>query len=169
MTLRKILIFPDPVLRKIAEPVDRIDESLKRLIGDMIETMHAAPGVGLAAPQVGVSQRVIVADPSAGENPDLALELMNPEIISSMGSVQHEEGCLSLPEVEVKVQRAEQIVVKAQRLDGRMQTIEAEGYLSYILQHEIDHLNGVLIIDSLGPVKRDLVKRKLRKRQRVEA
>ena len=169
MTLRKILIFPDPVLRKIAEPVDRIDESLKRLIGDMIETMHAAPGVGLAAPQVGVSQRVIVADPSAGENPDLALELMNPEIISSKGSVQHEEGCLSLPEVEVKVQRAEQIVVKAQRLDGRMQTIEAEGYLSYILQHEIDHLNGVLIIDSLGPVKRDLVKRKLRKRQRVEA
>lgn len=169
MTLRKILIFPDPVLRKIAEPVDRIDESLKTLIGDMIETMHAAPGVGLAAPQVGVSQRVIVADPSAGENPDLALELMNPEIISSKGSVQHEEGCLSLPEVEVKVQRAEQIVVKAQRLDGRMQTIEAEGYLSYILQHEIDHLNGVLIIDSLGPVKRDLVKRKLRKRQRVEA
>ena len=169
MTLRKILIFPDPVLRKIAEPVDRIDESLKRLIGDMIETMHAAPGVGLAAPQVGVSQRVVVADPSAGENPDLALELMNPEIISSKGSVQHEEGCLSLPEVEVKVQRAEQIVVKAQRLDGRMQTIEAEGYLSYILQHEIDHLNGVLIIDSLGPVKRDLVKRKLRKRQRVEA
>lgn len=169
MTLRKILIFPDPVLRKIAEPVDRIDQSLKTLIGDMIETMHAAPGVGLAAPQVGVSQRVVVADPSAGENPDLALELMNPEIISSMGSVQHEEGCLSLPEVEVKVQRAEQIVVKAQRLDGRMQTIEAEGYLSYILQHEIDHLNGVLIIDSLGPVKRDLVKRKLRKRQRVEA
>lgn len=169
MTLRKILIFPDPVLRKIAEPVDRIDQSLKTLIGDMIETMHAAPGVGLAAPQVGVSQRVVVADPSAGENPDLALELMNPEIISSKGSVQHEEGCLSLPEVEVKVQRAEQIVVKAQRLDGRMQTIEAEGYLSYILQHEIDHLNGVLIIDSLGPVKRDLVKRKLRKRQRVEA
>ncbi len=169
MTLRKILIFPDPVLRKIAEPVDRIDESLKTLIGDMIETMHAAPGVGLAAPQVGVSQRVIVADPSAGENPDLALELMNPEIISSKGSVQHEEGCLSLPEVEVKVQRAKQIVVKAQRLNGRMQTIEVEGYLSYILQHEIDHLNGVLIIDSLGPVKRDLVKRKLRKRQRVEA
>lgn len=169
MTLRKILIFPDPVLRKIAEPVDRIDQSLKTLIGDMIETMHAAPGVGLAAPQVGVSQRVVVADPSAGENPDLALELMNPEIISSKGSVQHEEGCLSLPEVEVKVQRAEQVVVKAQRLDGRMQTIEAEGYLSYILQHEIDHLNGVLIIDSLGPVKRDLVKRKLRKRQRVEA
>ena len=169
MTLRKIQIFPDPALRKIAEPVDRIDESLKTLIGDMIETMHAAPGVGLAAPQVGVSQRVIVADPSAGENPDLALELMNPEIISCKGSVQHEEGCLSLPEVEVKVQRAEQIVVKAQRLDGRMQTIEAEGYLSYILQHEIDHLNGVLIIDSLGPVKRDLVKRKLRKRQRVEA
>ena len=169
MTLRKILIFPDPVLRKIAEPVDRIDQSLKTLIGDMIETMHAAPGVGLAAPQVGVSQRVVVADPSAGENPDLALELMNPEIISSKGSVQHEEGCLSLPEVEVKVQRAEQIVVKAQRLDGRMQTIEVEGYLSYILQHEIDHLNGVLIIDSLGPVKRDLVKRKLRKRQRVEA
>ncbi len=169
MTPRKILIFPDPVLRKIAEPVDRIDESLKTLIGDMIETMHAAPGVGLAAPQVGVSQRVIVADPSAGENPDLALELMNPEIISSKGSVQHEEGCLSLPEVEVKVQRAKQIVVKAQRLNGRMQTIEVEGYLSYILQHEIDHLNGVLIIDSLGPVKRDLVKRKLRKRQRVEA
>ena len=169
MTLRKILIFPDPVLRKIAEPVDRIDESLKTLIGDMIETMHAAPGVGLAAPQVGISQRVIVADPSAGENPGLALELMNPEIISSKGSVQHEEGCLSLPEVEVKVQRAKQIVVKAQRLNGRMQTIEVEGYLSYILQHEIDHLNGVLIIDSLGPVKRDLVKRKLRKRQRVEA
>lgn len=169
MSLRKILAFPASALRKIAEPVSQIDEDLETLVNDMIETMHAAPGVGLAAPQVGVNLRLIVADPTAGENPDLVLELINPEIISAEGSVEHGEGCLSLPDVEVQIKRAEQIVVKARRLNGQIQTFEVEGYLSYIFQHEIDHLNGVLIIDSLGPVKRDLVKRKLRKRQRVEA
>jgi peptide deformylase len=169
MSLRKILVFPAPALRKLAEPVSKIDEDLKVLVSDMIETMHAAPGVGLAAPQIGVNLRLIVADPTAGENPELVLELINPEIVSAQGSVEHGEGCLSLPDVEVKIKRSEQIVVKARRLNGQIQTFEVEGYLSYIFQHEIDHLNGILIIDSLGPVKRDLVKRKLRKRQRVEA
>ncbi|MFQ5693318.1 MAG: peptide deformylase [Nitrospinota bacterium] len=169
MVVREIRIFPDPVLRRKAAPVDKVDGEVRTLIEDMIETMRAAPGVGLAAPQVGVSRRVIVVDPSGGEDPEAVLGLINPRVVSSEGSAVAEEGCLSLPEVQEDVERAERVAVEGRLADGREIRIEADGLLARILQHEIDHLDGVLIIDFLSPVKRDLIKRKLRKRQREEA
>ncbi len=169
MAVRKIRIFPDPVLRQKTDPVEEVDEGVRTLIADMIETMHAAPGVGLAAPQVGESRWIIVADPSSGEDPEAVLALINPVVLNAEGSQTCEEGCLSFPEVEVSIQRPERATLEGLLPDGRNVRIEVEGYLALIIQHELDHLNGVLIIDYLGPVKRDLVKRKLRKRQRVEA
>lgn len=169
MAVMKIRIFPDSVLRQEADPVAEVDEGVRTLVSDMIETMHAAPGVGLAAPQVGESRRIIVADPSSGEDPAAVLAVINPVLLNTEGSQTSEEGCLSFPEVQVLIERPERATFEGLSPDGRNVRIEAEGYLALILQHELDHLNGVLIIDFLGPVKRDLVKRKLRKRQRVEA
>ncbi|MFQ5911733.1 MAG: peptide deformylase [Nitrospinota bacterium] len=169
MAVRAIRIFPDRVLRKKAEPVREVDQEVKTLVADMIETMRAAPGVGLAAPQVGVSRRVIVVDPSAGEDPEAVRVLINPVVVSAEGSAAAEEGCLSLPDVLEEVKRAEKVSVEGLLPDGTNTKIEIDGLLARILQHEIDHLDGVLILDRISPIKRDLIKRKLRKRQRVEA
>ncbi len=169
MAVREILKFPAPALRRKAEAVEEVDQEIKNLAADMIETMRAAPGVGLAAPQVGVSRRLVVVDPSAGEDPEMLKVLINPVVVLSEGSIVAEEGCLSLPEVQEEVERPEKIAVEALSLDGRSMRIEANGLFARILQHEIDHLDGVLIIDRIGPVKRDLIKRKLRKRQRIKA
>ncbi|MBI2881611.1 MAG: peptide deformylase [Candidatus Tectomicrobia bacterium] len=169
MAIREIRVFPDPILRRKAKPVKEVDREIKALVQDMIETMHAAPGVGLAAPQVGISRRVIVADPSAGEDPQAVLALINPVVVSSEGKAVAEEGCLSLPDVQEEVERPERVTVEGLFVDGRKACIEADGLLARILQHEIDHVDGILILDRIGPLKRDLIKRKLRKRQRVEA
>lgn len=163
--MREIVIYPDPVLRKKAREVKRIDDRVARLAAEMAETMYAAPGIGLAAPQVGVSERVILVDVTGPERKEL-ITLVNPVIVEKEGMVIFEEGCLSLPEVREKVERAAQVLVRGYDLDEREREIEAEGLLAIALQHEIDHLNGVLFIDYLSRLKRDMIERKLRKWKR---
>lgn len=162
----KILTYPHPLLRKRAEEVKEIDEKVLTLAREMAETMYAAPGIGLAAPQVGESLRLIVVDVSYTEGePDLKV-IVNPEIVQREGSVLMEEGCLSLPGVRAEVERAARVLVKGYDLQGRPVELEAEGLMAVCLQHEIDHLDGVLFIDHLSRLKRSLIERRLRKVQR---
>lgn len=166
MTIRPIRTYPDPVLRAKTAPVEKIDSSLKRLIEDMVETMHAAPGVGLAANQVGVSLQVAVIDLSTREDSGQRhplLVIINPRILSMEGSVIEEEGCLSIPDYSEKVKRAAKVTVRAQDRDGNPFEIRAEGLLAKALQHEIDHLNGLLFIDHLSPLKKNIFRRRLKK------
>jgi peptide deformylase len=154
------------VLRNKTARVEKIDGSLDRLIQDMIETMHAAPGVGLAANQVGVPLQLAVIDLSGRENVEQRHPLfviINPEILSSEGSVVEEEGCLSIPDYSEKVKRAEKVRVRAQDRTGKPFEIEAEGLLAKALQHEIDHLNGLLFVDRLSPLKKSIFKRRFKK------
>jgi len=146
---RSILIFPDAFLLKKAAHVSRVDDKVRELIRDMFETMRAASGVGLAAPQVGVGKRVIVLDVSPVEEEAAPLALVNPEIVESRGLAEGTEGCLSLPGVEGMVPRAEFVLVKAQDEQGRPVQLPARGFLARALQHEIDHLDGVLFIDRI--------------------
>lgn len=170
MAILNILKYPDPVLKRKAEPVEQVTDEIRRLIDDMAETMYEAPGVGLAAPQVGMSVRVIVIDASSKEEEKRELiSLINPEIVEQSGEVVWEEGCLSVPDYTADVKRAERVVVKGLDRNGKEQVIAGEGLLSIVFQHEIDHLNGVLFIDRLGLIKRDLIRRKLKKLARTEA
>ena len=166
MAVREIKTYPDPVLRNKTARVETIDDTVQRLIEDMVETMHAAPGVGLAANQVGVPLQVAVIDLSTREeqeNRHPLLVLINPEILSTQGSVIAEEGCLSIPEYAEKVKRAARVKVRAQDRRGKPFEIEADGLMAKALQHEIDHLNGLLLIDRLSTLKKDIFKRKYRK------
>ena len=163
MAIREIRIIGDPILVKKAAPVDRVDEAIVRLAEDMVETVHAAPGIGLAAPQVGVSKRVIVVDMSVGQNKDDLIVLVNPEVIGSEGEVVCEEGCLSVPDIREKVSRPYRVVVRGLDLEGRAVEVEGEDLLARALCHEIDHLDGVLFVERLSPLKRKLVKSKLKK------
>jgi peptide deformylase len=166
MTIREIRIYPDPVLRKKTTRVETIDSSLDRLIEDMVETMHAAPGVGLAANQVGIPIQLAVIDLSSRENDEQRhplLVIINPEILSMEGSIVEEEGCLSLPDYAEKVKRAKKVKVRAQDRKGKMFELEAEGLLAKALQHEIDHLNGLLFVDHLSPLKKSIFKRRFKK------
>ncbi len=166
MAILGIRKYPDPVLRNKTSRVEAVDPSLQRLIDDMVETMHAAPGVGLAANQVGVPLQVAVIDLSTREEKAQQhplLVLINPEILSMEGSVTEEEGCLSIPDYSEKVQRAAHVKVRAQDLHGKLFELEAEGLLAKALQHEIDHLNGFLFIDRLSPLKKDIFKRRFKK------
>ena len=166
MALREIRKYPDPVLRQKTGRVDTLDAALERLINDMVETMHAAPGVGLAANQVGVPLQVAVIDLSAREEKGQRhplLVLINPEMLSLEGSITEEEGCLSLPEYTEMVKRASKVKVRAQDHAGKFFEVEAEGLLAKALQHEIDHLNGLLFVDRLSPLKKDLFKRRFKK------
>lgn len=166
MAVREIKTYPDPVLRNKTARVETIDDTVQRLIEDMVETMHAAPGVGLAANQVGVPLQVAVIDLSTREeqeNRHPLLVLINPEILSTQGSVIAEEGCLSIPEYAEKVKRAARVTVRAQDRRGKPFEIEADGLMAKALQHEIDHLNGLLLIDRLSTLKKDIFKRKYRK------
>ncbi len=162
-----IVKYGDPVLEKVATPVTAFDEELEKLAKNMVETMYAAPGYGLAAPQVGVSQRLIVLDESVGKSADSLLILVNPEIINSEGQQCEEEGCLSLPDFTAKVQRPFRVVVSTQDLKGQHRVIEGQQLLARIMAHEIDHLNGILFINHLSSLKRDIIKRKIRKRVRA--
>jgi peptide deformylase len=166
MALREIRTYPDPVLRQKTSRIERIDSTLDRLIKDMVETMHAAPGVGLAANQVGVPLQLAVIDLSSREDEDQRhplLVIINPEVLAMEGSVIEEEGCLSIPEYAEKVKRAARIKVRAQDRTGKQFELEAEGLMAKALQHEIDHLNGLLFIDKLSPLKKNLFKRRFKK------
>ncbi len=154
MAVLEILQFPHPVLRKKARPVERIDEAVHRLVQDMTETLYEAPGIGLAANQVGVPLRVIVVDLSAGESPDQRIVLLNPEIVCKEGQIRMEEGCLSVPDLRENVTRCSRVVVRGLDLEGRAVEVEGEELLAVALQHEIDHLDGILFIDRLSQLKR---------------
>jgi peptide deformylase len=166
MALRQICTYPDPVLREKTKRVERIDSSLDRLIQDMVETMHAAPGVGLAANQVGVPLQLAVIDLSTREDEGQRhplLVIINPEILTMEGSVVEEEGCLSIPDYSEKVKRAARVKVRALDRSGKQFELETEGLLAKALQHEIDHLNGLLFVDKLSPLKKNLFKRRFKK------
>jgi len=165
MPVRKIVTIGDPVLEKAAEPVAEIDREIRDLARDMVLTMHAAPGIGLAAPQVAVSKRVITVDLSVGENPDEVIILVNPDLIEAAGEEVSEEGCLSVPGIHENVKRPARVVVKGLDLEGKEKVIEATGTLARVFCHEIDHVNGRLFIEKLSPLKKALVKKKLRKDQ----
>lgn len=163
MAVLPIRIYPDPVLRVECPPVDRFDDELRRLASDMIETMHAAPGVGLAAPQIGVELRLAVVDLSVGEDPEALLILVNPELVEEEGRESEVEGCLSIPDLTEKVERPFQVVVRAQDLDGERFEIEADDWLARAILHEMDHLDGVLFVDHLRGLRKERAKRQLRK------
>ncbi|MGD0883599.1 MAG: peptide deformylase [Thermodesulfovibrionales bacterium] len=164
MAVLEIKKYPEPVLAKRAAPVKDIGGDIELLIDDMIETMYAAPGIGLAAPQVGVSQRLIVLDVSLREGEEMPLiVLINPEILHAEGETESEEGCLSLPGFLTTVVRAEKVVVKGLDREGSPTEIEGEGLLSRALQHEIDHLNGRLLIDRISSIKREFFRKRFQK------
>ena len=155
--------YPDPVLRTKAHPVENIDGKLQELIDSMTETMYKAPGIGLAAPQVGESIKLVVYDVTPSEEGNNINVIINPEIISREGSVVYEEACLSVYDYSADVTRSEKICVKALDREGNPVEIEAEGLHAVCLQHEIDHLNGILFIDHISTIKRSLYKKRLKK------
>ena len=169
MSKRPIINIPDPVLRKLAAPIERVDAEVLRLADDMLESMYAAPGIGLAAPQVGVSRRLIVMDTSGDRDKPKPLVMINPQIMR-LGSVtsSHEEGCLSIPDVKVDVERPTSLTVTFVDRSGKAQELAVEGLMATVVQHEIDHLDGRLIIDYLSRLKRDIIVRRFRKQARIE-
>lgn len=163
MAVRRILKYPAPELKRMAAPVGAIDGRVDELLRDMADTMYAAPGVGLAAPQVGISERVLTLDVSHDEPGKHLLKLINPQIVERDGTITWEEACLSVVDYAAEVRRSARILVKAWTLDQREIELEAEELLAVALQHEIDHLDGKLFIDRLSPLKRESYKRKLKK------
>src|SRR6201993_4101540 len=151
-----IVKFPDPILQRPTEPVTAFDGDLRTLVDDMFESMYVAKGIGLAAPQIGISKRLTVIDLSFQKNPEEKIVLINPEIVFREGKQYEEEGCLSLPEIREKVSRAAKVKVRAQNVKGEWFEIEGEELLARAFQHEIDHLDGILFIDRLSRLKRDL-------------
>jgi len=164
MSLLPILEFPDPRLRTKAQPVSDFGPDLARLADDMLETMYAAPGIGLAATQVDVHRQMLVLDVS--EEHDQPMVLVNPRILEREGNQVYQEGCLSVPGIYADVERAECIRVEAQDVEGATRIIEADGLLAVCIQHEMDHLLGKLFVDYLSPLKREMVRRKLEKQRR---
>ncbi len=165
MAKLEILTFPDPRLRNRARPVREVDARIRKLADDMLETMYDAPGIGLAATQVGVDLQVIVVDVSEERNQPLVL--INPEVVAAEGEEESEEGCLSVPGFYEKVKRAERVKVKALDRDGRPLELELDGLLAVCVQHEIDHLQGKLFVDYLSRLKRERIRKKLEKEARA--
>jgi peptide deformylase len=164
MALREIITLPDPRLRQTSEPVKAVDKDLRRLVDDMFETMYAAPGIGLAAIQIAVPLRVVTMDLAKDDEPKSPQVFINPEIVSSSDEkATYEEGCLSIPEYYEEVERPQSVRVKFLDREGKAQEIEASGLLATCLQHEIDHTNGVLFIDHISKLKRDMVLKKFKK------
>jgi peptide deformylase len=161
--VRDIVIWPDPILKKPGAPVARVDEEIRRLLDDMAETMYAADGVGLAAPQLGISKRIVVIDTSPRQEGQHLLHLVNPEILRTEGETTYTEGCLSVPGEAEEVERAAKVWVRALDRDGKPFEIEGEGLLAIALQHEIDHLDGVLFVDHLSSLKRELIRKRMKK------
>jgi peptide deformylase len=164
--IREIVKYPDPILQRPTEPVTEFNEELRALVDDMFESMYAAHGIGLAAPQIGISKRITVIDLSFQKNPEEKIVLINPEIIHKQGKQSEEEGCLSLPEIREKVSRAENVRVRAQDVKGEWFELDGDELLARAFQHEIDHLDGILFIFRVSALKRDLLLRKIRKMQK---
>ncbi len=160
---RKIVRYGEVVLEQVASTVENITDAEVQIVQDMVETMYKAPGVGLAAPQIGVPQRIMVTDTSGGEQNDNLLVIINPEIVSSDGEQYEEEGCLSIPGFTERVRRPKSIVVRGLDMEGREIILEGQDLLARAFCHEMDHLNGILFLDHLSFIKRDLIKRKIRK------
>ncbi|HZH33527.1 MAG TPA: peptide deformylase [Pyrinomonadaceae bacterium] len=165
MSLLKIVNYPAPVLLKVGTPVEEFDEGLKILVRDMFETMYKAGGVGLAAPQINVSQRLFVMDCSGGEDPAQKLALVNPEIIHVEGEQTGEEGCLSFPGIYQKIRRNQRAIVRAKDVEGNEIEIDGLELTARCLLHETDHCDGIVFLDRMTPLKRELAKRKIRKLQ----
>jgi len=161
MAILTVLHYPDPRLRKVAEPVERVDDTIRQLVDDMFETMYQAPGIGLAATQVDVHKRIITIDISEDKSQPLCL--INPEIVGSEGVEKMEEGCLSVPGIYEPVERAEKITVKALNQQGETYEMQTDGLLSVCIQHEMDHLQGKLFVDYLSELKRKRIRKKLEK------
>ncbi len=167
MAIKKILIIPDPILRKKSAEVDIVDKKIQTLMDDMLATMYNAPGIGLAAIQIGVPKRVVVMDLSKDENRKSPMYFINPEITwKSETNATYEEGCLSIPNQFAKIERPEKCKIKFLDYHGKEKIIEAEGLLATCIQHEIDHLNGVLFIDYLSKLKKSIIVKKLAKQQK---
>ena len=165
--LRKILIEPDPILRKKCEPLEKVDKETKKLMDDMLETMYAAPGIGLAAIQVGILKRLVVIDISKAEEKKNPIFLINPQIIhKSKKTSVYEEGCLSLPGQFAEIERPAECTLKYVDYNGREKELKAEGLLATCVQHEVDHLNGILFIDYLSKLKKDMIIKKLVKQKK---
>lgn len=168
MSKLPIITIPDPILRMQSVPVERVDDDVRRLIDDMLETMYAAPGVGLAAVQVAVPRRLLVLDVSEKDEERNPVAMINPEIVKLGDTLRpYEEGCLSIPDVHVEIERPSTATVKYIDRDGKPQLVEADGLLATVIQHEMDHLDGRMIIDYLSRLKRDMVVRRFKKNQRV--
>lgn len=161
--------YPEPILAKKAKRVKNFDHELQKLIDDMIETMYAAPGVGLAAPQVGHSLSLAVFDSSVKEEEGRLTVLINPEVIEKKGEAVMKEGCLSVPGFEAEIKRAEQIKVTGLDRNGQQMTIEATGFLARVIQHELDHLEGTILLDRISILKRNIFKRRFLKKQKTES
>jgi peptide deformylase len=169
MSVLEILKYPHPLLKKRCGEVAKIDGQVRKLIDDMVETMYEANGIGLAGCQVGVSRRIIVVDVSPLDSRQTLFAMINPEIISGEGEIDHEEGCLSVPDCFEKVKRSEKVRVRGISPDGDEMEIAGEGILAFAIQHEIDHINGVLILDRLSYLKREIYRTRLKKEKRKEA
>jgi len=163
MLILPIVKYGNSILTKKSEAIKNINQKIVDLAKNMVKTMHLAPGIGLAAPQVNISKRLITVDISVGEKSKDLIILANPELLDQEGKIIHEEGCLSLPGIQEKVPRAAKVLVKGIDLNGNEKRIEADGLLARVLCHEIDHLNGKLFIDYLSPLKRSIIKKKLKK------
>lgn len=166
MAVRTICIYPEPVLGQKAMPVETIDDDLQQLIDDMIETMYAAPGIGLAAPQIGVSLQLFVVDVTSGRESNALMTFINPQLVRTEGRVREDEGCLSVPEVYGPTPRFENVLIRGTNREGQIVEVEGKGLQARAFQHEIDHLQGLLFFDRMGPVARDMIKRKYRRAQR---
>lgn len=167
--VREILIWPDPILKQVAKPVDRVDDGIRRLLDDMAETMYAADGVSLAAPQIGVLQRVIVIDTSPKQEGQKLIHLVNPEIVLSEGVTTYTEGCLSIPGEAEEVERAAKVTVRALDYRGQPFELACDGLLNIAVQHEYDHLQGTLFVDHLSSLKREIIRRRMRKLKQEQA
>ncbi len=167
--VREIIIWPDPILKEIAKPVERVDDSLRRLLDDMAETMYAADGVGLAAPQLAVLKRVIVIDTSPRQEGQALIHLVNPAIVKTEGVTTYTEGCLSIPGEAEEVERAAKVWVRALGYHGKPFELECEGLLAIAVQHECDHLEGTLFVDHLSSLKRELIRRRMKKLKAEQA
>ena len=164
--IHEIVKYPDPILATTGEKVTDFGPELEKFVDEMFESMYVAQGIGLAAPQIGISKQITVIDVSYKENPEDKIVLINPEIIDREGKQTEEEGCLSLPDIREKVQRAEWVKVRAQNAKGETFEVEGEELLARAFQHEIDHLHGILFIDHLSRLKKDFIKRKIKKLQK---
>lgn len=171
MSILKILQYPDPILREKCKPVSSIDKRIQKILSDMAETMYEAPGIGLAASQIGIKERLIVVDVGTDDEEKRTgrlYKIVNPEIVEKKGKTEYEEGCLSLPGVKDIVKRSAEVSIKGLDENGKEISLDADGLLAICLQHEIDHLNGILFIDHLSRLKREIIKSKLLKSSKDE-